>query len=91
MNIPQNRLKALEYHVKKMKDYFVNMLMKHASNKSEFHYVMTATTQDQIRMCMMGLKKDMPLQEAKATMKVILDTVLFDYGMHVRIDEFDKP
>lgn len=77
--------------LEKMKVQFFDKLIKNIGHEAELHYIMTCLIQDWLRMEMIALNKSMPIQESKAVMKVILDTVLLDFGMCVQVAEFGKP
>lgn len=81
----------IEYKLNKIDSFIFTNLINQITDTEQMSYVLTRLTQDYLRMTHFHLTKNMPSQEAKAAMKVILDTVLMSYGMHVRIDEFEKP
>lgn len=81
----------IEKRISQANTFIYNKIIAPMPTNEGMCYALTRFTQDFLRMTYHHVSKNMPPQEAKATMKVILDTVLLNYGMHVRIDEFDKP
>lgn len=90
-SLSEDRVGFLERLIQESNKHSFKKVISCASDNNEMAYILTSFTQDWVRLSMMNLNNQLPSQEAKAAMKVILDTVLLDYGLHVRIDEFDKP
>ena len=89
MNLSPDRTQLIENRMQKANKYMFDGVFKHLRTDSEQFYVLTSMTQDYTKITMEKLLKAVPSQEAKASMKIILDTILFDYGMSVKIDEFE--
>lgn len=86
----QLRTQLLNKKLKRLQNEFVDTVFCKCRDGNEGAYVLTVLMQDYIKMLMMHLVRFLPRQEAKATMKVALDTILMDYGMHVKIEEFNS-
>lgn len=68
--------------------HFLKEVFEPCKSTEEGVYVCCATAQDRIRMLYKAINSAVPAQEAKAALKIALDTVLLDYGMSVQIHEF---
>lgn len=75
--------------INRTKTQMLNTLAKDCEDTFEGGYYLTGMTQDTIRMMFSIIKQNTEShQHAKAALKVVLDTVLLDYGMSSVIHEF---
>ncbi len=88
--IPEHRIVELNKMIERYHNLFYRQIIPQLADIPELSYMTTSLLQDLLAMNIMHLKKNLPSQEAKATLKVILDLKLMDLGMHVKIDEFNS-
>ena len=69
-------------------EMFNQKVYTQCKNTEERSYALCSITQDLLHMLFMHIQANMPTQEAKAALKVALDAILLNHGMHISIHEF---
>lgn len=84
-----SRQHQIDYRIEKNKEAFLKIILSNCKSSEESVYATCALALDYMRMHYKALSACVPQQEAKAAFKITLDTFLCEYGMSVRVHEFE--
>jgi hypothetical protein len=79
----------LDKLVKRQCDTILRTLRMDCVDVEDGTYYLCCLTHDVLKMLYSIIHRNMPVQEAKAAIKVALDDVLINYGLSVQIHEFN--
>lgn len=87
--ITNQRLEDIDSQVRKLVDVYTGFINKELKTKEEASYATTVLAGQALRMLWITLHKNMCQQEAKATLKTIIDGYLLEQGVSLKIHEFE--
>lgn len=83
-----DRQDEFDKRIRKHHTNYLKAIINNTKGLEEATYVNCIMAQDHMRMFILTLMRQLQPQEAKAAIKIALDTILMDYGMSTVIHEF---